>query len=96
MPTINSIIVSLTFIKLVHSIATTDLRSKKTTRYSYKRCHNFEEYCIWIGQATKEEVCKSNSTFFALKRFIWDDELGDDEPIQFLLLLSKVLSKKKS
>ena len=46
LPTINSIIVSLTFITLAHSIATTDLRSKKTTRYSYKRCHNFEEYCI--------------------------------------------------
>ena len=35
-------------------------------RHSYKRCHNFQEYCIWMGQETKEEECKSNSTFLAL------------------------------
>ena len=32
-------------------------------------CHTFEEYCVWKGQATKEEVCKSNSTFLALSNW---------------------------
>ena len=41
----------LAFIKLVYSTATKDLWSKKTFRYSYKKCHNFEEYCVWKGQA---------------------------------------------
>ena len=70
--TINSIIVtaSLLFIKLLYSTVTKDLRSKKTTRYSYKRSHNFEKHCVWKGQATREEACKSTSTFLALKQFI--------------------------
>ena len=49
--------------------ATKDLWSKKTTRYSCKRCHDFEKYCVWKGQVTKEEVCKKTSTFLALKQF---------------------------
>ena len=50
--------------------ATKDLWSKKTTRYSCKRCHDFKEHCVWKGQATKEEVCKKSSTFSALKQLI--------------------------
>ena len=50
--------------------ATKDLWSKKTTRNSWKRCNDFEEYCLWKGQRTKQEVCKKSSTFSALKQFI--------------------------
>ena len=42
---------------------------KETTRYSCKRSYDFEEYCVWKGQATKEEVCEKSSTFLALKQF---------------------------
>ena len=63
---INWIIVtaSLLFIKLLYSTINNDSWSKKTTRYFYKRCHNFEKYCVWKGQATKGEACKSNSIFW--------------------------------
>ena len=44
--------------------ATKDLWSKKTTRCFFKRCHDFEQYCIWKGQATKK-----GSIFLALKKF---------------------------
>ena len=53
-------LLNFVFIKLSHSTATKDLWSKKPTRHSYKRCRNFEEYCVWKGQATKEKVCKKN------------------------------------
>ena len=35
-----------------------------------------EEYCVWKGQATREEVCVSNPTFFNSKTI----HLKDDEP----------------
>ena len=76
--TINSIIVTASFLlNFVYSTATKDLWSKKTTRYSYKRCHNFEDYYLWKGQATKEELCKNFSTFLELKH-LKDDEPGDE------------------
>ena len=48
---------------LLNLYATKDLWSKKATRYSCRRCHDFEEYCVWKSQPTKEEVCK--------KSFFW-------------------------
>ena len=52
---------------LLNLAATKDLWSKKTTRYSCKMCYYAKEYCVWTGQATKEEVCKKSSTFFGSK-----------------------------
>ena len=65
MAAINSKIVAATLLSCI--TASKDLWSKKRTRY---RCHDFEEYSVWKGQATKEEKCKNSSTFLALKRFI--------------------------
>ena len=37
-----------------------------------------EEYCVWKGQATKEEQCKESSTFLAQTIHLRDDEPGDE------------------
>ena len=68
MAAINSKIMTATL--LSYLTASKDLWSRKRTRYSCKRCRDFEEYSVWKGQATKEEKCKKSSTFLALKQFI--------------------------
>ena len=43
-----------------------------------------EEYCVWKGQATWEEVCVSNSTFFNSKTIHLKDDVPRTWWVQFV------------
>ena len=64
---------------------------KQTTRYSYKRSHDFEEYCVWKGQATKEELSKNGSAFLVLKQFI--ERMMNQEMSREVGCLNSLLSR---
>ena len=64
---------------------------------SCKICHDFEEYCIWKGQATNVKVCKKCSTFLALNNSYKGWYEPHDEPGSWLsqfISVSLVYRKK--
>ena len=107
--TINSVIVTVSLLINMYTALLLKIYDQRRQLDFHIIFHDFEKYCLWKVHTGKEEVCKSNSTFFGPKTV----HIRDVKPwlsqfnsvslfhrksmfFQFLLVLKKRFLKKVS